>query len=584
MTSLVKRLALALHHRITAKIVVAILAGMGAVGLMQGHLMDRAEEAWLMADLRAQATAAAEAVHGAFAAGAAGIAGEERRRLLEALRHTSGAARVAVTDSSGRIVLSSNPGEEGTRIDTAPGDEWHDEETDVHRFVVPLHRQDCDRTDPAGLAGLAGLVVDQDSALHRAHLYAAHGALAYWRVAAMVVVTGLVLVVIWVVVQWPLSRLMAAVTRIEQGDMDVHCQAPAGDEFGRFAAGINAMLASLRAQNRELALMHETRMAQADRLASMGQLASGLAHEIKNPLHAVNSVLSVLRGRADPATGAIIAETQGHVQRVIRAVAEMLTYARPRPFRFELCDLRQVVNRAVALLNADIQARGIRLEQEAAPDLPQTRVDQEKMQQVYVNLLLNAIQAIGKGGCVRITLAWDPATNLITSRVQDDGPGIPAEVAARLFEPFVTSKKGGHGLGLATSRMLVERNSGLLRLVPGTPKGACFEIVLPVIAGDEPAPAPAQTGADAADAGLDAQLFGLACRCPTGGEERCPIEAIRRVRLLELTQRCGAVRQLDTAQKAQALNLHRQCRLARRGLVEDAPPPVPALREGGLPS
>jgi len=583
MVSLAKQLFLALHQRITAKIVIAILAGMAAVELVQRQLLDRAEESWLLADLRAQALAAAKAVHHAFTAGPRGELESTPTAVLDILRQAGDASRVAVMDSAGRVVFASGSEPGGTRLGMGPHDESRGRVGDSHRFVVPLHDATCLRSDPPELAALASLVVDQDDARRRAHLYGAHRALEYSLGLAMLVICGLVLLVVWVVVQRPLAQLMSAVRRIEQGDLEVHCQAPVADEFGRFAGGVNAMLASLRAKNRELRVLHETRLAQADRLATMGQLASGLAHEIKTPLHGINSALTVIRSRTTAETNAIIGEVQAQVMRVVRTVTEMLTYARPQAFRSELCDVRQVVSRALALLNADIQARGIRLLQEVAPDLPQTMVDQEKLQQVYVNLILNAMQAVGQGGLVRVSLSWDRHSNLLVSYVSDDGPGISPEAAKHVFEPFFTTKKGGHGLGLATSRVLVERNGGTLRLLTSTGKGACFEILLPVITATAPQ-SPAGMGAAETDEGLDAVLFGLACRCPAGAEEHCPIEAIRRTRLLDLTQRFEAVRRLDGPQKQRACWLHLQCRSGRQHPLVDPCPAAPEARDGGVPS
>ncbi len=394
----------------------------------------------------------------------------------------------------------------------------------------------------------------------------------------------MVLIVIWVVIQRPISQLMGAMTRIEQGKLDVHCHTPARDEFGRLAAGINSMLLSLRDKNRELKLLNDTHMAQADRVASMGQLASGLAHEIKNPLHGISSALTVIRGRTDRDTALIIDEIQGQIARLVETVSDMLSYARPRESRFEICAVEQILLRTLALLNADIESHKIRLVKQIADEVPDTLLDREKIQQVYFNLILNAIQSTGDGGRVIVTLDWDQESNLIVSRVEDDGPGIPPDLAARVFEPFFTTKKQGHGLGLATSRMLIEQNNGTLELVSTPGSGACFRILLPVITALAPPPGlddrPSTEGGDVAEAALDAYLFGLACHCPLGVGEDCPAEAIRRIRHLDLAERHEAIRKLTREKKIRSRKQHVECSFEKR--KEGGPPPAD-VRAPGAP-
>lgn len=393
-----------------------------------------------------------------------------------------------------------------------------------------------------------------------------------YEVCGTLAILAAVLVVIWVVVQRPLSQLMAAISRIRDGDLNVHCEVLVDDELGRLAASINAMLASLREKNQELQLLHETQIVQADRLASVGQLASGLAHEIKAPLHGVLSALEVIQAHnREPQTGAVLAQIQAQIGRVVAIATDMLSYASPHQPHFRLCDLGDILERTLTLLRADAEKHKVRLEKTVDAALPKTLVDGEQMQQVCLNLLLNAIEAAGQGGEVRVGITWQRESNLISIRVADSGPGVRDEVAARLFEPFFTTKKGGHGLGLATSRMLVTQNHGTIRLRRSPAAGACFEVLLPVIHEDTPAPAAAgvQPAADRGSLAADAYLFGLACHCPLGIGECCPSTALRDIRLLNLSERYEAIGKLSEAEKASLQATHVACSFQHRG---GAPP------------
>ena len=570
MIAAARRVIFALHHRITAKIVIAILGGVGATVFVHTRLMMSTEARWMAEDFQTTARVSAAAAHSALAVSDTPLEASvsSPQGLLVSMRNASGAARIALVGPLGAVVVSSEPSDVGTTILSGEPRESIEEIGGTYRAVAPLHDGVCAVRDGPQLVQAVALVIDQGMDRHHDALHGSHGMLDALRLASMLASILLTLGVIWVVVQRPISQLMRGVTRIEQGEVDVHLETPARDEFGRMASGINSMLASLREKNHELQMLHETRLAQADRVASMGQLASGFAHEIKNPMHGIKSALTVIRSRIDPGTVEIIDEMLNQIDRVSHIVTDMLRYVRPRSSRFEMCRVDHVLNGTLMLLDATIKGHDIRIERDVADDLPETLADGGKLRQVFLNLVLNAVQATGDGGCVRISLRWDQRTHLIVCDVEDDGPGIPEETAARIFEPFFTTKKDGHGLGLATSRMLTEQNRGVLRLLPSVPgKGAQFQVLLPVIASAEPPPSD-DVDADEDSVAVDEFLFGLACGCPMGHERNCPAESLRRIRVLDLTERREAIRNLDLAEKLRLRSVHIAC--ARRHQEQDA--------------
>jgi signal transduction histidine kinase len=223
------------------------------------------------------------------------------------------------------------------------------------------------------------------------------------------------------------------------------------------------------------------------RLAAMGEVAAALAHEVRNPLAGISGAIQVLRD-ADPGATPrreVLDRVLGEIRRLDARVHEVLEYARPATPRRERVDIGALLETTAELLSGDPKMGRVRVlvrHQGGSPVFP---VDPALIQQVAVNLILNAAEAIGGTGVVGLeTRIVDGGALEIA--VQDSGPGVPAELAEEIFRPFFTTRRGGTGLGLAISRKLVESHGGRLRVEPAPGGGARFILVLP-----PPAPATA---------------------------------------------------------------------------------------------
>lgn len=203
----------------------------------------------------------------------------------------------------------------------------------------------------------------------------------------------------------------------------------------------------------------EARLQQSEALARIGSLAANVAHEIRNPLAAISATLQVIVGsEANDRRKIILGKVQEQVHRLDRLVSDLLGYARPAEARLEPVPLAELAREAVVL-------SGARADMEVLED-PLTLADGQYVQQILVNLLQNARDAAGAEGGVVVRVGPGP-----TVEVEDDGPGVSAEVAGKLFEPFVTTKTRGTGLGLAISRKLAEAMGGSLELVDTSKNG-----------------------------------------------------------------------------------------------------------------
>lgn len=224
---------------------------------------------------------------------------------------------------------------------------------------------------------------------------------------------------------------------------------------------------------------HLSRMQRAERLATFGQLVASIAHELRNPLGVIESSLFLIRRRlGEPQEGVKrhLDKIDAQVRLSNRIINNLLDMVRERPGAPRTVVPTSLVR--VALEDfAPAEAARVELVVDAETESVSVHADPDHVRQILVNLLANALEAAAPEGCVRVTLTHDAA--MVRLRVNDDGPGIDERVRHRLFEPLVTTKARGIGLGLALCRRLAERNGGSLALATGELRGAAFDLLLP---------------------------------------------------------------------------------------------------------
>jgi signal transduction histidine kinase len=227
----------------------------------------------------------------------------------------------------------------------------------------------------------------------------------------------------------------------------------------------------------------------AERLAALGQLSAGLAHEIRNPLGVIKGSADMLT-RKVAASEPLVAELAGYisseVNRLNALVVRFLDFARPSKLELRPERITEIVDRALEAASASFPNAGVRVERQYAPNLPEIPADPQLCEQVFVNLITNAFQAMQvEGGSaektVRIAIEsevsnGEPGVAVI---IEDTGPGVPPELREQIFNPFFTSKKDGVGLGLSIVAKIVDDHRGTIRLEENTPRGARFHVFFP---------------------------------------------------------------------------------------------------------
>jgi two-component system NtrC family sensor kinase len=316
---------------------------------------------------------------------------------------------------------------------------------------------------------------------------------------------------VWRLAGVPLQMLQRGTERLASGDLGYQIPLRSQDEFGDLASSFNAMsgeLAEARAtletrveqKTRELTVAHQ-QMLQTERLASIGKLAAVVAHEINNPLSGILVYAKLLRKwierGADPARQPEMRESlqvmESEILRCSAIVHNMLTFARATPMNLGWNDANAVLDRCLRLVQHKLELSNIQLHLELEPELPPLWCDAAQLEQLLLALVINAIEAMPRGGNLWLRSRSLPERRETELEVQDDGVGIPPEMSPRMFEPFQTTKEShGVGLGLAVARQIVERHQGHIAVSSEPGHGAKFVITLPLGGPQDPAGAQKQ--------------------------------------------------------------------------------------------
>ncbi|MEN8200475.1 MAG: ATP-binding protein [Thermodesulfobacteriota bacterium] len=223
----------------------------------------------------------------------------------------------------------------------------------------------------------------------------------------------------------------------------------------------------------------EEDLRKSERLAALGKMAAGVAHELRNPLSSIKGLALLLQAKIkgtekDSETASILVQ---EVERLNRSISELLDYARPQKLQKEAVDLRELLDKASSLIRIDAEAAGVKLSVDLSKELPLVQADEDKLKQVFLNLFLNSIQAMENGGTLSVS------TKLIEGRVRvlisDTGCGIAPEDLARVFDPYFTTKPEGTGLGMAMSAKIIEEHGGQIILDSHQGQGTLVTVEIP---------------------------------------------------------------------------------------------------------
>ncbi len=422
-------------------------------------------------------------------------------RTLGALRE-EGIRKVRLFNKEGRIMFSSDQGEIGTSLDKRGEACYacHAEGRPLEKLGIQQRARMFRAADGTPMLGIIAPIPNEPScytAACHAHspqqsvlgvldinltMTEAEAELARSR-RMLFALSGLAIVATAAMLAWltrklvvkPVNRLVEGTRRVAEGDLGVVIEARGDHELGHLARAFNNMSRNL--------LDNQIQLAHADKLASVGRLAAGVAHEINNPLTGVLSYASLLQKRlvndreAQEDLEVVVRETK----RCREIVRQLLDFARPTPPKRQQVQLNEIVRHAVAVLHNQLEMRSMALQLELADNLPTLDLDPGQIEQVLVNLILNAMDACDEDGSTIRVATTQAEPGWIEVEVTDTGIGIAAADIQRLFEPFFTTKgTKGTGLGLAVTWGIVHSHGGTIAVESEPDHGATFRLRLPL--------------------------------------------------------------------------------------------------------
>ena len=300
--------------------------------------------------------------------------------------------------------------------------------------------------------------------------------------AATVAFVVLMAIALWLIGREavePLQRLVAVMRRAEAGDLSVRADEGRPDELGVAARGFDATLAALRRSQAELEAFYRERMVRADRFAAVGEIATGLAHEIKNPLAGLSGALELLAEdlAGDPHQSDVVGEMRHQVSRLTHTMESLLSFARPARARLRATDVNGSLEKVLFLVSQQCRGGTVTIRPALGEGLPPVMADPFQLEQVFLNICLNAIQAMSSGGGT-LGVATRAGDGNVVVEIEDTGPGIPSELRAQVFKPFFTTKREGNGLGLAISARIIAEHGGHIGYRCPPSGGTTFTVTL----------------------------------------------------------------------------------------------------------
>ena len=344
--------------------------------------------------------------------------------------------------------------------------------------------------------GVLDITISLDNMLQKSHEYRMQ----------FIIMTFILLLLIGVLLNFltqrlinrPVKRLVRHTTLVSAGNLEVRVPVSSQDELGELSSAVNRMTESLQkaheelkewgsnleqkveARSREIKLI-QTQLYRSEKLASLGQLVAGIAHEINNPLTGVLLFSSIVNSdkRLDPALKSDLERVIAETSRCADIVKRLLEFSRETAAQREPLSLEELFDKVVGLMYHQPCFHDINITKNYTPNLPNVIADPGQIQQVFMNLLINACHAMSGGGELTLSTSLSTDGTFVIAEVRDTGCGISEEDMNRIFDPFFTTKDEGTGLGLSISYGIVVNNGGNLEVKSRIGEGTVFTIVLP---------------------------------------------------------------------------------------------------------
>ena len=301
-----------------------------------------------------------------------------------------------------------------------------------------------------------------------------------FTVLMLLLILGFVLILHYKMVRRSLSQFQTTIRTINEGNLNERLIIPRSTELGKLGKSFNEMVDYFQQTQNELQRYHKNEILNSKKLATIGEMSARLAHEIRNPITGIaNAIEIIIEEAGDTVNKPVLEEIRRQANRVNKAVSNLLTYSRSRELHLQEGDINEIIRSVVFFLsNQDIDKK-INFILELGDNVPLFHFDAEQVENVLMNLGLNAIQASEANNTIAYTTLFLEDERKIIVAVSDSGKGIPAEKLQDIFKPFYTTRTQGTGLGLAIAKEIIEMHLGEIKVENNSDRGCTFTITLP---------------------------------------------------------------------------------------------------------
>ncbi len=524
-----------LTRSISAKLIGSLLAVMVVIFALLGYVNIRLHRQQLEADRLASAERISDVIKRSATYYMLRNDREGLYHAIQTMADQPGMVKVRILDQEGRISYSTESGEVnhvldksaeacyGCHVQSQPLTRLNRPDrfriyrnAGGHRvlgIITPIENQaSCSNAGchahPASQQVLGVLDTNLSLAQADSQLRVSSARMLSYTAGAMLLVALLSWLFVWRVVSKPINVLKNGTEHLSHGELGYQIEVRSQDEVGALAHSFNDMSLQLRAANEQIVTWAKTledrvdektkelrsahdHVLHVEKMASLGKMAAVVAHEVNNPLSGILTYAKLLRKWV--ASGQAENDKRDEAMQCLELIAtesrrcgelikNLLSLSRSAPMNLQSVDLHEVINRSLLLVRHQLDLAGIDLQLKLEDDLPRLSCDAAQIEQVLLALIMNAIDAMPRGGNLWIATLLNDDETEISIRVRDDGAGIAPDVLPQIFEPFMTTKEHGHGvgLGLAISSGIVEGHNGRIEVQSQLGKGTTFTVTLPV--------------------------------------------------------------------------------------------------------
>jgi signal transduction histidine kinase len=411
-------------------------------------------------------------------------------RYLESLNNSEEIKSASIIRDDGRIVFSTNSTSVGLKISPAflarsirSGENqsmnlgFRSDERILSVITDIPNRKECRGCHSSATNSLGIMIVDISMKSTENLIVQNRNRLILSSCIAIIAVSVMLFLLNNRFIYAPVKKLTRVIEGVRKGDLTIREDYPIRDELGHLGDSLNTMIESLDEANNKLRESYKRQLYQSEKLSAIGLLTSGIIHEIQNPFIGIHNSLKVIYDEMrDQETREILSQIMSEMNKPMRMARELLGFVKPSEQKTEYADLNELVEGALFFIGKQAEKQQVSIRKEFSDRLPKIRVDADAIKQVFMNLIINAVQAMPGGGEILISTGISANGEDLRVSVEDNGPGIASADIEKLFKPFFSTKKGGTGLGLYMSKGIINSHGGEISVETLQGRGSKFTI------------------------------------------------------------------------------------------------------------